>query len=178
MFQPTAELARSHIAASVDAVLRHPPTPGRRTVDRFKTEIGSHAWPESPDDLRTYLREQYFGRVRESAQRQLAQLIVKCCILIPVDAPNRELLVARYPAAASALLDVSPPTLERALDSVVRRKEQLGGLTDDEIRGAVGTLGSLSAFWAALPEASVPRGLPPVWLTLGVCSNQAACAVA
>lgn len=157
VFAPTAELARAHLAAAVDAVLQHPPTPGKRVVDRFKAEIGGGAWPSSHDDLVDYLRERYFGQQRDSAKRQLAQLIIKCSLGVPVEAPNRPRLLVRYPQCARALNDVAPGLLTETIATVVGKREESSGLSEDAIRFGVGSLGDLAAFWEAIPKASGSR---------------------
>lgn len=157
VFAPTAELARSHLVAAVDAVLQHPPTPGKRIVHRFQAEIESSAWPASHDELVPYLRERYFGRQRESAKRQLALLILKCCMSPPADVTNRSRLLVRYPECARALSDVTPALFEEALGEVVRKREETVGLSEAEIRSSVGALGDTVAFWEAVPAASGPR---------------------
>lgn len=157
VFTPTAELTRSHLVAAVDAVLEHPPTPGKRLVQRFQSEVGSGAWPSSGTALVEYLRERYFGQQRTSAKRQLAQLIVKCCLSIDPHAPNRSRLLMRYPLVARSLNEVAPLLLEQTLASVIRKKEETVGLSESEIRAAVGALGDLAAFWSSVPPASGPR---------------------
>lgn len=157
VFTPTAELARSHLVAAIDAVLQHPPTPGKRLVQRFLSEIGSSAWPSGHEDLTGYLRERYFGQQRESAKRQLAQLIVKCSLAVPAEAPNRARLLIRYPQCARALSEAAPMLFENAVIQVVRKREETTGLSEDEIRFGVGSLGDTTAFWEALPPVSRSR---------------------
>lgn len=157
VFSPSAEEARAHLASAVDAVLQHPPTPGKRLVQRFKAEIGGSAWPGNQSDLVDYLAERYFGQQRESARRQLAELIIKCSLGLPIDVPNRERLRLRYPKCARALNDVSPAQFDDAIASVVRKKEETVGLNEDEIRHAVGAFGDIATFWIAIPSTSGAR---------------------
>ncbi|WP_265443131.1 hypothetical protein [Flexivirga meconopsidis] len=157
IFTPTAELTRAHIAAVVDTVLRLPATPGRQLVERFKEESISTAWPDDQEGLREYLAERYFGRARESTQGKLAELIVKTCMAIPENAPGREVIAERYPKIAWSLYQVRPDVVVAAIEHVVRKKEESAGLSEDELRRAVGALGPVQALWDYLPEASVPR---------------------
>lgn len=156
-FSPTAEEARAHLAAAVDAVLQYPPTPGKKLVQRFIAEIGGSAWPGDHSDLVGYLAERYFGQQRESAKRQLAELIIKCSLDLPPDVPNRERLRIRYPQCARALNDVSPARFADAITAVVRKKEETVGLSEKEIRHGVGAFGDIAAFWIAIPPASGAR---------------------
>lgn len=157
VFSPSAEEARAHLASAVDSVLQHPPTPGKRLVQRFIAEIGGSAWPGNRTDLVDYLAERYFGQQRESARRQLAELIIKCSLDLPPEVPNRERLQIRYPQCARALNDVSPTQFDEAITNVVRKKEETVGLTEDEIRRGVGAFGDVSTFWIAIPSASGAR---------------------
>ncbi|MFE9481191.1 hypothetical protein ACFYNM_21615 [Streptomyces spororaveus] len=40
LFTPTTEYARAHLAAAVEALLIHPPSQGRKAVDRFRDHVG------------------------------------------------------------------------------------------------------------------------------------------
>lgn len=157
VFDPTSELARSHIAAAVDAVLRHPPVPGKKIIARSKAEIDGVAWPTGVGELVEYLRANFFGAQRESAKRQLAQLVVKCSIALPPSVPNPVRLSRQYARAAHALNEIDPALLQLTLATVITNKEQGAGLSEDEIRSAVGALGDLTLFWNVIPTASVPR---------------------
>jgi hypothetical protein len=46
---------------------------------------------------------------------------------------------------------------EEMLTEVVRKREETIGLSEDEIRSAIGALGDSAAFWEAIPAASGPR---------------------
>lgn len=74
-----------------------------------------------------------------------------------MEAANRDRLLLRYPSVALALEEIDPNLVAEALSSVVRKREELGGLTEEELRNAMGSLGSTGLFWDALPESSWPR---------------------
>lgn len=154
VFEPSAELVRAHFATAVDAVLRHGPTPGRKAIDRFTSEISGSAWPTKTEDLRDYLRERYFARGKDVLRRNLAQVIVKGSL----DPPGADFRVwKRLRKSALVLDDIAPASLAEALDAVVGRVEKDTGLSDLRIVRFIGALGELSTAWDSVPETSVPR---------------------
>jgi len=138
----------------VDAVLRHGPTPGRKAIDRFTTEIVGNAWPNKAADLREYLRERYFARGKDVLRRNLAQVIVKGC-LAPFD--DDFTVWKRLRKSAWALDEIEPALLADTLRSIVRRAEEGSGLDDTRIIRFIGALGELQPAWDAVPQTSVPR---------------------
>lgn len=154
VFEPTAELVRAHLATAVDAVLRHGPTPGRKAIERFTSEIAGNAWPSGTADLREYLRDRYFTRGRDVLRRNLAQVIIKGCLAPPDD--NKEIW-KRLRESAGALDQIEPALLAEALGTVVGRAERDSGLQDLRIVRFIGALGDLAPAWDAVPPTSVPR---------------------
>lgn len=154
VFEPTAELVRAHFATAVDAVLRHGPTPGRKALGRFTTEISGSAWPRKTSDVRDYLRERYIARGKDVLRRNLAVVIVKGCL-----APEGDSFVLwkRLRKAALVLDDIDPVSLAEALESVVGRAEKESGLRDLAMVRFIGALGELGPAWASVPQTSVPR---------------------
>lgn len=156
VFEPTAELVRSHIATAVDAVLQHGPAPGRKAINRFTTEIAGNAWPSKPEELREYLQERYFARGKNVLRRNLAQVIVKGCLAPPDD---RVGIWKRHRESALALDQIQPALLAEALAIQVGRVEKESGLDDMRIVRFIGALGDLVPAWEAVPATSVPRFL-------------------
>jgi hypothetical protein len=138
----------------VDAVLRHGPTPGRKAIDRFTTEIAGNAWPTKTADVRDYLRERYFARGKDVLRRNLAQVIVKGCLAPPDDDFE---LWKRLRKSALALDEIEPALLAEALETAVGRAERDSGLPDLRIVRFIGALGELDPAWNAVPPTSVPR---------------------
>jgi len=154
VFEPSPELVRAHMAAAVNAVLAHPPTPGKRAVARFTEEITTGSLPDTLDQLTPYLRDRYFDRAKTSLRSNVALLIIKGCI-DPPDAQER--VAQRCALAAHALDRIDPGLLADALNRVVRRREEGTGLPDVQLLRMVGTLGDLGPAWSAIPESSRPR---------------------
>lgn len=153
VFEPPPELVRAHIATAVDAVLSKGPTPGRRAIERFREEIRRDSFPRSQDDLARYLRAQYFEPGKSSLRRGLAALIVKNC-LFPDEGGTQSRLTRRYAMAAHALERIEPGLLTEALSTVVTRREEGPGLSDDELLRFTANLGDMPLAWQALPDAS------------------------
>lgn len=156
VFSPTAELCRLHMRTAVDAVLRHPPAPGRTAIQRFIAEAKDTAWPPDRKALAAHLDARYLRRGKDSLRRNLVQVIVKGCI----DAPEGdEQLAKRMAEAAMALQEVAPDLFAEALKEVVQKREETTGLLDMQLLRLLGSLGSLDVLWGALPESSHPRAI-------------------
>ncbi len=154
VFAPTPELVRAHMATAVDAVLSEGPTPGKRAIARFEAEVTRDAFPETVDSLADYLRERYFQHGKKSLRKNLAEVVIKYCL----DPPNGDARIRqRASASAHALASIEPELLEQALTSVVRRREENVGLSDEQLLHFAGTLGDLAVAWDAIPESSLGR---------------------
>jgi hypothetical protein len=153
VFEPPPELVRAHIATAVDTVLSKGPTPGRRAIERFKEEIRRDSFPRSQDDLTRYLRAQYFEPGKSSLRRGLAALIVKAC-LESDETGTQPRVTRRYAMAARALERIEPGLLTDALSTVVTRREEGPGLSDDDLLRFTANLGDMALAWQALPDAS------------------------
>lgn len=152
VFEPPPELVRAHIATAVDAVLSKGPTPGRRAIERFKEEIKRDSFPRSQDDLTQYLRARYFEPGKSSLRRGLAALIVKNCLDGGTGMQPR--VIRRYAMAARALERIEPGILTDALSTVVTRREEGPGLSEDELLRFTANLGDMPLAWQALPDTS------------------------
>jgi hypothetical protein len=159
IFVPTPELVRLHLATATDSVLSKGPTPGKRAIKRFQAEIKQASFPESPERLKAYLRDLYFEPGKNSLRRGLAELIVKVCLATPAmdGAGPDQKVVRRCALCAHALEQIQPALLEDALSSVVAKREENTGLSDDELLRFAANLGDMQLAWQALPDASHGR---------------------
>ena len=151
VFEPSAELVRLHLATAVAAVLSQPPTPGRKALERFFAESKGSTWPKSRVDLGVYLRANYLDRGKQSLRENLAQVIIKGVLVAP---ENDDRISDRLAEAAHALEDVAPELLEQALQRVVTRRFQSGGLPEDQAMRLIGWLGDMTIVWVSIPSAS------------------------
>ena len=155
VFEPTAELVRSHIATAVDAVLQHGPTAGRKAIERFGAEVRGVSWMDDTAELGAYLRERYLDRGKHALRINLAKVIVKGCITPPPEATF--VVWSRHSQAAVALDSVAPDLFAEAVESVIGRAEAGTGLGDMSLIWFIGALGDLGPAWQVVPETSVPR---------------------
>ena len=159
IFVPTPELVRLHLATATDTVLSKGPTPGKRAIKRFQTEIMQASFPESPERLAPYLRDRYFEPGKSSLRRGLAELIVKGCLATPTPGGTGldQKMARRCALCAHALERIQPVLLEDALSAVVTKREESTGLSDDELLRFTANLGDMQLAWQALPDASHAR---------------------
>lgn len=64
-FQPTVELARSHIVHACKHLLSKPPIQGKALIARFDRDLLGGAFPSTTDEIEQALRRNYLRRARE-----------------------------------------------------------------------------------------------------------------
>ncbi|MGW2287008.1 hypothetical protein [Streptomyces phaeochromogenes] len=148
LFVPTTEYARAHLAVALESVLIHPPSQGRKVLASFMTHVADPAFTFEPQ----YLSYAFFDRIRPSARAKVVEFAAKFALLqiddpqvaIPAGAlADRMALCLRHFADRDAAL---------ARDSLGRNAARLVEADPAVQLAALGRLGDLPAFWAALPE--------------------------
>ncbi|MGP3941950.1 hypothetical protein [Streptomyces sp. 6N106] len=149
LFVPTAEYARAHLTVALEAVLIHPPSQGRKVLASFAAHVADPAFTFDP----LYLGYAFFDRVRPSARTKVVEFAAKFALL-QIDDPD-------VPIPAAALADRMAHCLHHFAERDAALTKQslarhIGRLVeaDPAIQlAALGRLGGLPVFWAALPEA-------------------------
>lgn len=77
LFTPTTEYARAHLTAAVEALLIHPPSQGRKALERFRDHVGEPSFVGSSD----YLAQVFFDRVKSSTRRNIVIFAAKQALL-------------------------------------------------------------------------------------------------
>jgi hypothetical protein len=148
LFEPTTEYARAHLAVSLEAVLIHPPSQGRKVLASFMTHVAGPAFAFDPH----YLSYAFFDRVRPSARAKVVDFAAKFALL-QIDDPQvkvaAEVLADRM---ARCLRHFSDRDASLAKEALARHTGRLVEAGPDVQLAALGRLGDLPAFWAALPE--------------------------
>ncbi|QVL49518.1 MAG: hypothetical protein KFB96_03115 [Thiocapsa sp.] len=65
LYQPSLELARSHIVHALQHLLVHAPLQGKSAVARFDADLLSASFPVLPDAIGRYLRVKYLDRAKD-----------------------------------------------------------------------------------------------------------------
>ncbi|WP_055535425.1 hypothetical protein [Streptomyces graminilatus] len=148
LFEPTTEYARAHLAVALDAVLIHPPSQGRKVLASFMAHVADPAFTFDA----SYLGYAFFDRIRPSARAKVVEFAAKFALL-QIDDPN----VPVQPAAladrmALCLRHFAERDAALATQSLARHSDRLVEADPTVQLAALGRLGTLPSFWAALPE--------------------------
>lgn len=153
-FEPTAEYARAHLNAALEAVLSQPPTQGRRALERFTAFVTDPTFDPEPK----HLLPTYFDRARPAARRALLDVAAKHAVL---EVSGPESIVTDASTLASRFARCLEAFATRDHDAVVgalaKTQERFGQQSGEVQLGTLARLGSVDAFWDALNEAMDAR---------------------
>lgn len=142
LFTPSLEYARAHLTAAVDALLVHPPSQGRRALERFRDHVGEVAFVGTSD----YLARVFFDRVKSGTRRNIVVFAAKQALLelANVGGLSAEVMADRYATCLRAFAQRDRSVVKDAIASIIGRLGQQP--LDTQIRALV-RLGDLDVFW-------------------------------
>lgn len=150
---PSLQYARTHLAAALDSLLTHPPSQGRKALDRFRTHVID---PYFTGDS-SYLTHAFFDSVKVTTRRRIIDLAVKHAVLELGEVPNPP--GARMLADRMAACVVAFAVRDRNLvfEAMKKAAERLRDIPADAMIRTIGRLGQLDIFWQSVGEPM--RGL-------------------
>lgn len=124
LFQPSLELARSHIVHALQILLVQAPLQGKSAVARFEADILSPSFPALPDAVERYMRSKYLDRAKDA----LVTNLIKRVLTAPFGAERAifagkerhlALVLGSIAAAKTAIYDLTvPPFVHTGVDGV------------------------------------------------------------
>jgi len=173
-YQPSAELARTHLRNAISYVLQHPPVQGKAALDRLISDIQSEYFPKVVDDAVTYLASGPLSRPRDALVRNLVLVLMKA--LLPKESPFslRTQDTAALAAVRKMHREVTESAMRDRLSDIVRQipdahvyvaLEFLLAIPDSWrfIDDVVAT--RLRTYVQHMPDSDIPQALP---LALGI----------
>jgi hypothetical protein len=146
-YEPRIEYARAHLAVALDVLLIHPPSQGRKVIDRFRAHVTESSFVESSE----HLTHVFYDLVRPATRRRIVDLAVKHAVL-ELDAPDPPGAVAvadRMTTCVLAFASRDRGVVRDAVRKVVERFRNAEGAI--QLR-ALGRLGDLDVFWDAVDD--------------------------
>lgn len=144
-YEPTAELARTHLRNAVEILLAREPVQGKAAMDRIWADIKSAYFPTDPAAAQEYFESGPLVRARKSLVRGLVIGLTKDLLLEARSGHERQ----RQLAALGAVIEMHRERAETVLQSILH--DLLGGLDD-------------SLWWHAL---ELFRFVPLAWNAAG-----------
>lgn len=162
IFQPDSEAVRAHLVAACRITFSQRPLVGKRLIETLDRELYSDSWPDqNTEDLREYLLNRFFRRMRNSGQENLLKVLFKDSVKTKSDNGKTNFENARATERARnalhALVNDFPLVLERISSSVFNNWEDNGSLTDEILARATGNFGQFPSFWENLPKTARTR---------------------
>lgn len=144
VYEPRAEVARSHLAVALTTLLTHPPTQGRKILDEF----GAYVCDPYFVPATAHIQAAFFDRVRSATRRNIATVAVKHALFElppPADvAVSAEQLADRMATAVEAFAARDRELIRQVMADVGIRFQRLDGGT--QLR-ALTRLGTQDFFW-------------------------------
>lgn len=147
-FQPTAELARTHIVVSITSLLQQPPVQGKAALDRIWSDVGSEYFPSDSEKAREFLRNGPLQRARPALIRSIVIGLTKD--LFQTGRKNSERL-RQYAALRAVLMmyhDASSSALKEKLPTLVASAE------DEHFNKVIRFLATIPGAWDWAGEAA------------------------
>jgi hypothetical protein len=148
-YQPSLEYARTHLTVALEALLTHPPSQGRKVIERFQAHVIDQSFTGSSE----YLTNVFFENVKPAIRRQIVDLSVKHAVL-ELDAPDPPGAVMVANRMATCVQIFAARDRDLVKDSMKKAANRLREANGDIQLRAVARLGDLEVFWASLDEAT------------------------
>jgi hypothetical protein len=147
-YNPTAELARTHIKNAVSHLLSHPPVQGKAALERLMKEIESQYFPTDASKAKEFFKTGPLARAREALVRNFVIAILKTLLFDPYASIPRK---QRY-AALNAVLAMYGLQAERTMKDQLPRL--IGSVPDDKWYRVLFLLGSVGGSWEFIGHAA------------------------
>ncbi|MER7001411.1 hypothetical protein, partial [Streptomyces sp. NPDC000410] len=143
LFTPTIEYARAHLASAVEALLIHPPSQGRKALERFCEHVGEPAFVGTAD----LVTQNFFDRVKSGTRRSIVSLAAKHALLeleVPDQPLSKVVMADRYATCLRAFAERDRSVVQQAISAQIGRLAQQPA--DRQLRALV-RLGDLDVVW-------------------------------
>ena len=80
LFQPSAELVRTHIVHAISCLLQHPPIQGRAALQRLKNDLLQASFPSTQATISEFLDERYLKHIKLALVNNVITVFLKVII--------------------------------------------------------------------------------------------------
>lgn len=162
VFQPSAEQVRAHLASAADNALSLPPVSGREVQEQLLIELQGQTWPGFRDSA-NYIETRFLNNTRETVQRGIVELLIKCSIgplKLSNDAEvSSDRVAARSRTAVCSIGDSHSILLNTSIENVIHKWERSEGINNKQLLRIIGSIGQFPITWKTLGDANEARAL-------------------
>lgn len=149
---PRSEVARSHLAVALEALLAHPPMRGKRLQDAFATQLIDPLYVPNA----SHILAAFYDRVQNKTRRRIVEFAVKHALL-ELQSPggvSDDELARRMAACVEAFLSRDRSAVR---DAIVPLRNRFRTLDSDKLIRAIDRMGAIDEFWEIADEAIIQR---------------------
>lgn len=153
LYQPTPELVRGHIVHAMQLLLVHAPLQGKSAIKRFEADMLSPSFPDTADDIGTFVRAKYLDRAKDVLIVNLLKAIFAAPFGIDHEKYTGHIrtLALTFREIANAKTEIYDAEVPRI---VSRKIEQVD---DDVLLNICPFLGNDQRIWGWLPQSEQTR---------------------
>ncbi len=111
VYQPSAELARTHLRNAIEHMLQRPPAQGKAAFSKLMKDITSDYFPAIKEEAITYLSQGPLQRPRESLVRNFVIVVIKNLLVETIHPVQRQ----KFKTALDATRDLHREIVENVL---------------------------------------------------------------
>jgi hypothetical protein len=152
VYEPRVEVARSHLAIALSALLTHPPTQGRKVLDEFSAYICDPLFVATLP----HIQATFFDRVRTGTRSTIITFAAKHALL-ELDPAGRMSAIEHADRMAVALRAFAQRDRELVRTAVARQSERFQRLDGAALVRAFARLGGEDFLWSSVDQALVTR---------------------
>lgn len=148
LFQPTPELARTHITHALKHLLINAPLQGKSAIERFHADLLSPSFPVDSDSIGTFIRTKYLDRAKDV----MVVNLIKSLLAAPFGGESAKYIGRRHQAARTLREIAKAKTAiydDTARDHVARKFD---AIPDPMLLSISAFIESDSRVWEWLPE--------------------------
>lgn len=150
-YQPTAELARTHLRNTVEILLQREPVQGKAALDRIMSEVQSKYFPERSEDAIRHFQAGPLRRARKALVRNLLIVLGKKFLRETVGSEERRRILAATNAIIEMHRAVAEEVFRTDITSIMRET------ADDNLYILVGFCRRIRIAWESLDAPTVIR---------------------
>jgi hypothetical protein len=151
VYQPSAELARTHLRNAIEHLLQRPPVQGKAALARLMLDIESEYFPVNKDEAIKYFSAGALGRAKASLVRNFAIILIKGLLDSDIDPRRRVRLYAAFNATVYLHSGITQATLADKLNDIVVQ------LADENLIEALRFTAEIPNAWGCLNDAAKSR---------------------
>jgi len=150
-YQPSPELARSHLRNAIEHLLQRPPVQGKSALNRLISDVDSDYFPPNTDDAIKYFSAGPLARPRAALVRNFVIVLTKTLLNSDLDEQKQKRFLAALLATIHIHRGISHGTLADKLSEIIIR------LSDSELSSSLFYLYNVRDTWQYLAEDSRNR---------------------